>query len=252
MNLAETTRQIEFAKGMDGLFKPAFISYGGDYEHLIEDAGFSTYRLTPRFTPEQIELMYKIDRLEASGSPFTLEEINVRVENEIGVMKDISPVAVSTGANLTTLISSRACGIPLVITMPFAMTRPFYEAGLGTWPDAFDYKVLRILPDRFLNWLMTRIMLKSKMLTGDFNKAAKKVGAPPFERTMDFMDGEYNLVSDIPFVTGVDELPPRHRYVGPLYAKFEMDIPPEIQHLPRDLPIIYLAMGSSGNSKIVQ
>ena len=62
-------------------------------------------------------------------------------------VKDISPVAVSTGANLTTLISSRACGIPLVITMPFAMTRPFYEAGLGTWPDAFDYKVLRIPVD---------------------------------------------------------------------------------------------------------
>jgi hypothetical protein len=33
--------------------KPEFISYGGDYEHLIEDAGFSNRRLSPCFTPDQ-------------------------------------------------------------------------------------------------------------------------------------------------------------------------------------------------------
>lgn len=252
LNLSETSRQIEIAKAVDGTFKPEFISYGGDFEHLIEDAGFSTQRLTPRFTPEQIELLYKMDRLETSKHPFTQDFLVERVENEIRVLEALQPTAVSTGGNLTTLISCRAVGIPLVVTMPFAMSRPFYQAGLGTWPDAFDYAPLRMLPARFLNWLMTQIMLKGKFLVKDFNKVGQKFGVPPIELTTDLFQGDYTLVSDIPFVTGVQKLPSNHRYIGPLFAKFDMDIPPEIQHLPQDLPIIYFAMGSSGNAKIVQ
>ena len=51
MNLAETSRQIEIAKALSHTFNPVFMSYGGDYEHLIEDGGFFTHKLTPRLTP---------------------------------------------------------------------------------------------------------------------------------------------------------------------------------------------------------
>ena len=252
LNLAETSRQIEIAKALDGTFKPEFISYGGNFEHLIEDAGYTTRRLTPRFTPEQIEFLYKMDRLEASGNPFTEAQILERVGNEVQIMEELQPVAVSTGGNLTTLISARAAKVPLVVTMPFAMTRPFYEAGLGTWPDAFDYPITRVLPERFLNWVMTQIMLKGTYLVHDFNKIGKMFNVPPFKLTTDLFEGDYNLVSDIPFVTGVKKLPPKQRYIGPLFAKFDMDVPPDIELMPRDLPIIYFAMGSSGNVEIVK
>ena len=49
MNLAETSRLIEIAKALSHTFNPVFMSYGGDYEHLIEDAGFFTHKPSYRF-----------------------------------------------------------------------------------------------------------------------------------------------------------------------------------------------------------
>ena len=39
-NLAETTRMLEIAKASRGEFACAFLSYGGQFEHLIATAGF--------------------------------------------------------------------------------------------------------------------------------------------------------------------------------------------------------------------
>jgi UDP:flavonoid glycosyltransferase YjiC (YdhE family) len=50
---------------------------------------------------------------------------------------------------------------------------------------------------------------------------------------------------------GIDNLPPRFHFLGPLHARINREIPPEVENLPRDLPIVYFAMGSSGERGIV-
>jgi hypothetical protein len=69
-DLAETTRILEIAKGIANhplasqVFDIQFISNGGDLEHLIEKEGFPLKRLEPRFKPEMIELLGKVDNGE--------------------------------------------------------------------------------------------------------------------------------------------------------------------------------------------
>jgi UDP:flavonoid glycosyltransferase YjiC (YdhE family) len=46
-------------------------------------------------------------------------------------------------------------------------------------------------------------------------------------------------------------LPPKHYFTGPLIARDEFKIPPELTDIPRDKPLIYFAMGSSGTPEIV-
>ena len=58
-NLAETGRHIEIAKACKDLFQIIFISYGGKFEGLIEDAGFTLKKMEPRLTEKQLHHVRK-------------------------------------------------------------------------------------------------------------------------------------------------------------------------------------------------
>ncbi len=98
-NLAETTRCIEIAKACKEVFNIQFISYGGDFEDLIEKEGFKVIRLEPQLTQKKIEHLYKVDQGEKLGSFFSKEEIRQQVNNEIAIFKKTKPAAVVTGFN---------------------------------------------------------------------------------------------------------------------------------------------------------
>ncbi len=53
-NLAETGRHIEIAKACKDYFKIIFISYGGKFESLIEEAGFTLKKMEPCLTDKQL------------------------------------------------------------------------------------------------------------------------------------------------------------------------------------------------------
>lgn len=60
------------------------------------------------------------------------------------------------------------------------------------------------------------------------------------------------LVADIPEVTGVPVLPPHWEYIGPIFAKLEGDVPEVVTAVADHHPLIYCAMGSSGNQDLVR
>ncbi|HFD40114.1 MAG TPA: glycosyltransferase, partial [Anaerolineae bacterium] len=53
-NLAEATRALEIARACRDLFDILFVSYGGQFEHLVEEAGYPIRRLEPQVTPAKI------------------------------------------------------------------------------------------------------------------------------------------------------------------------------------------------------
>lgn len=138
-NLAETSRMLAVARACEGRFAPLFTSYGGDFARLVEEAGSPMRRLPPQLTSERIEHLYRVDRMESMSEPFTAEELTARVESELALFDEVKPAAVVMGFTLSMSISARVAGVPLVCVIPFGASQPFFEAGLGTWPDALDY-----------------------------------------------------------------------------------------------------------------
>jgi len=252
INIAETTRMIEIAKQVRDEFRCVFFGYSDVFSHLIEEAGFEFRRMTPWLTQEKIEHLWKVDRMESFDDPFTEAELRERVESEIALYQELNPVAIVIGFTLSVTISARAAKVPLVYVMPFTLTRPFLEAGLATFPDAFDYPFLRIIPRKILDRLTNYWLLHTKLWIKPFQKVAKDFGVRPPERLVDIYEGDFNLVTDIPEITGVKELPENWHYVGPIFAHLEGDIPPELQNLPHDRSVIYCSMGSSANRDILK
>ena len=145
-NLSETLRMLAIAKACSQSFNPAFLSYGGRFTNMIHESGFPVHELEPRLTQEKAEHLMQVDRMEKKGDFFEVDELRQRVENEIGLLKKLHPVAVVTGFCLSTVISCRAGKTPLVWVIAAPGVKPYFQAGLGTWPDAFDSPFLRWIP----------------------------------------------------------------------------------------------------------
>ena len=82
------------------------------------------------------------------------------------------------------------------------------------------------------------------------NKAAQHFGVKKYKPILDYFRGDITLVAEPAEFSGI-QLPENYYYTGPLIADQDFSLPEEVKNIPRDLPLIYFAMGSSGTSKIV-
>ena len=252
-DMAETTRMIEIAKGIVKdpeacqVFNIQFISNGGDLEYLIEDAGFPLERLGPRLTPEKIEFIAKVDKAETFAPAMSPEELIALIDNEIEFLKVIKPVAVVTGTYMTIPVTCRILQIPLVWTIQSTWLEDFFAKGAGM-TDGVAIKPIKAVADWFI-FLFINFWIKYGFLN-PLNKAARHFGVSGYRSIYDYWRGDVNLVAEPAEFSGV-KLPPDYYYIGPLIARQDFPIPPEIENIPRDKPVIYFAMGSSGTSEII-
>ncbi len=236
-NIAETTRMIEIAKQVTSWAAPQFMSYGGDYDRLVVEAGFTLHPLSPRDTPEKIEHLWAVDRGEKLAEPYSTDEISQRVAAELDLIAALKPVAMIMGSVLTFAVSARAAQVPLVNVVPFALTRPYLEAGFPTvpgWP-------------RFVNSVIGRLALSVPLYTRSFNRAAAEHGVPRFRTALDVWSGDLNLVAEHPLLQADVDLPPDWHVVGPIFADLFGTVPEEVRRFitESDVKTVYFAMGSS-------
>lgn len=252
-NLAETLRALAIAKACRDRFNCLFISYGGRFEELIKQEGFEVVKLTPHLNNDKIRFLYQIEWGQRIEHLFSPEEVHLQVKNEIALLKEIKPSAVMTGFTLSNSISCRVLKIPLVwLTQSTWMVRDIYQNGLGAPADLIDLPLIRSLPESLLKRAcLTGFDVVSRFLVGPYDRIAKKYGLNPFERFEKLWVGDYNLLAEPENFCELSYQPPTYHYIGPIIDSLDWPVPDEIAHIPRDKPIVYFAMGSSGQTRIV-
>jgi len=252
-NLAETTHMIEIAKETKKYFDPVFISYGGKFEYLIEEAGFKSIKAEPRLTEQKIAHLYAVNRGQKKADYFTAEELDQHVQTELKIYEEYNPVALVTGWSHGTIVSTRIANIPIVQVIESTWTSEFFEQGLATWPDEKDGLWCRICGQTYLNNQYNNKVLKSCEYVKPFNKLAQKYGLEPFEHYHDLFESEHTLLADIPEFANLKEVHKNRTFIGPIIAKLDGEIPESIIKLKElDEKIIYFAMGSTGDPQIIQ
>jgi UDP:flavonoid glycosyltransferase YjiC (YdhE family) len=253
-NLAETGRMLEIAKACKDKFEIIFASYGGRYEHYIEEAGFKLKKMEPRLTEEQLHHVRKAlsgETLNTVGY-FTAKEMEPRIENELKLFKEIKPACVLTGWCQSVLISTRAAQVHFVNVLHSTSITEYYQAGLQSWPDRSNFPFLRwFFSEEKLNRWVSSLVLKMKLPAKPFNTLAEKYGLRKFHNFIEVLEGDHTLLADIPEWIGFSEIRSNLHYIGPLPFRLNGDVPREIIEMPKDKPIVYFAMGSSGKPKII-
>ncbi|MHC4087364.1 MAG: nucleotide disphospho-sugar-binding domain-containing protein [Planctomycetota bacterium] len=253
-NLAETGRHIEIAKACKDLFNIIFISYGGKFENLIEEEGFTLKKMGPRLTEQQLLHVRKAlsgETLNTVGY-FTAEEMGPKVENEIRFFKEVKPACVLTGWCQSAMISTRVAEVPFINVLHSTSITEYYEAGLQTWPDRANFFFLRLLfsEEQLCRWI-SKLVLKLKLPAKPFNILAKKYGLKEFNNFIEVFEGDYTLLADISEWVGLLKIRPNLHYIGPLPLRLNAEVPKEIIEMPKDKPIVYFAMGSSGKPRLI-
>ena len=253
-NLAETSRMVEIAKAIERhpaaskVFDIHFISDGGDFERMIEKHGFALTRMEPRLTKEKIEFIAKVDRGEKFAPAFTDAELIQRVDNEIACLKQLKPAAVVTGSYVTIPVTCRVLETPLVWVVQSTWLPDFFCHGAGMT----DY--IRPAPVESRRRLVRAAIhqLLDQVRISQFGSTAPQDISGFRAMTRSSSSGAATL----PWLRSLPSFPasscrPSHYFIGPLIPQDEFPLPPEIATIPRDKPLIYFAMGSSGTPEIV-
>lgn len=252
-NLAEVTRCIEIAKVCRQNYKILFISYGGEFEKEIIKEDFEIVKTEPQLTPKKIQHLYDVSQGKTFGYLFSAKDVREQLKNEIELFRKIKPAAVITGFNFSNSISCRVVKVPIVwLTHSTWMIDKYYQAGYGQYVDIIDLKFLRIFGEKFLTWLARKLLnFTNWVFCYSYDKVAKEYGLKPFKTLEKLLEGNFNLLAEPNGFCKLD-LPKSYHLIGPLIGKLDIPVPEEVLNIPKDKPLVYFAMGSSGQAKVMK
>jgi UDP:flavonoid glycosyltransferase YjiC (YdhE family) len=238
-NIAETTRMIEVARIFKHDYECHFFSYGGQFEYLVEEAGYTLHHLSPIEDNKKIQHLWKVDRGESFRQPWTLQELDERIKNEISLIDHIQPSFAFLGSVLTFSMSCKIRNIKLFNVIPLALSGPYLNAGLPIspfWP-------------KWVNHIARFVFLHIPLFVGNFRKIARKYNLTVPKNALDVWTGDVNIVADVKEFSLLKVLPNNWYFSGPLFAHLNQEIPDFVKNtlLSTLKTKIYFAMGSSAN-----
>ncbi|MFO8008144.1 MAG: glycosyltransferase [Candidatus Brocadiia bacterium] len=236
--LAHVGRVLAVAQAMPSEEVEMLFAGSGCHSRWMEDyAG----EVLPLYTRPREQLM---ERLLSGGSAFDYEQVRRYVEDEIRLLREVQPDVVVGDFRPTLGISARYVGIKHVCLVN-AVWSPYCAVELAP-PDS---------------WLPTRLFGK-KLISAlrplvekavfahyarPFNRVLRRYGLPEAGEVRDCMcSGDLNLLTDLPEFCPTTELPPDHRYAGPISWEPDVPEPDWLDQIPADRPTVYLTMGSTG------
>lgn len=175
---------------------------------------------------------------------YTPAELDQYVEAEINIIKKIQPDFIISDFRLTTAVSARLMGVPLV-NLSNAYWSPFYnckfpppQTGIFNWmPESLKNNLFNILrPIAFKTFGKPLNELRKKYKLSNVNDFRTHYTA-----------GDYTLYMDHPDFIKLEQPPFRHSFLGPVIWS------PRSQNRLNNIKknSIYITMGSSGNNQVL-
>ena len=225
-NLGDTTVQIELARACAADFEPIFLCYGFKFQHLIQAAGFRTL-----FPPP-----YRRSRIAPRPEKFVRQ-----IEAEAAIMRRYRPVAVINKHEMGPRFSARLAGVPLVWVLPYAWTRLCQE---NQWAGRSPLLAAQ-------HWFNGQPLPEEATFLWPYQETARRLGLTPPATFHDLFSGDLILIHELPELVGITEIPAQYRLVGPVFAHYPGELPAALQALDPSRPILYFALGSSGDPELI-
>ena len=237
-NMGETTRCIEIARmARERGHTVLFHVYSPKYIGLLESAGLPVHLREPIMSDAEAEQIMALDQGRGVRHPFTTDMVRRRVTAELAAIRDFNADAVVIGSNLTMLLSARIAGVPIFYARPYAYSSTYFskkpvggELAAPGWLRAVA-RVLSYKPASFV-------------------RVAREYGLRLPHRTVDMLSADVNLICSLFTQLRGDSLVEPDVSVGPIYYRAPGELP-QIVREPRERPLIYVGMGSSGSADIL-
>lgn len=237
-NMGETTRCIEIARAaQERGHTVLFHVYSPKYLGLLENAGLPVHLREPIMSDAEAEQIMALDQGRGVRHPFMTGMVRRRVAAELAAIRDFSADAVVIGSNLTMLLSARIAGVPIFYARPYAYSSTYFSKK----PAASELAAP--------GWLRAVARVLSYK-PASFTRVAREHGLRLPHRTVDMLSADVNLICSLFTQLRGDSLVEPDVSVGPIYYRAPGELP-QIVREPRERPLIYVGMGSSGSADIL-
>jgi len=262
--LSETTRMLHLARALRARGEEVVLAtHGGPYARVLEEAGMPYTLLEPEMNRERCA-KYLRDLVQI-GKPgvrmHSADEVRRAVEAEADFLRRSGARMAVIGFTLTAYLSSRVAGIPLAASHGGSYVPPVFERGLAPVPTTMSIPGTEWLPA----WLKKKMANAGpERLKGPvkfLNEIARELGVEPVPSLAALMLGDLTLVTDVPEVLGVPRAdleawqpkrPAAYRpgtrltYVGPMFARLDVPVPPQVEaFLDGARPTAYVVLSST-------
>jgi UDP:flavonoid glycosyltransferase YjiC (YdhE family) len=262
-DLGETFPLLEIAKKYRAIGGEAiFVGYGNKYKKLAEEIGYKIVEIRPKISENMNKIFihreskYSHKKTAVEKFLFTLFDKKIEklfiemIEEEIRVFKNEKVGLVVTSFNITSNISARVMGIPVVFLISGVSTPRYFESNCATFPDSYENFFTRLIPQPIKNRITNFYVLKCKWGIKGYNKLARTYNVPMLKHFLDIFAGDYALVADDIELLGLkpDNRHPLKNFVGPiLFDQPDITkIDPDVEsHLEKPGKSVLLSMGGN-------
>jgi len=236
-------RCLEFCKKLSDQFEISF-AYSSKYDKFIRRSGFETFKAS-NFDSEEIT---------AAASNFDFSWLNLRtiesvLESQIEAIEEHKPSLVLGDAAFTLKMAAERTDVPFVSLLNGYMTK-YCRITRKVSPSHPGYAYSKTMPKRVFERL-TRVIEHAMLekVHAPFRKTRKKLGLTKLHYLLEELEGDYNLICDLPSFFPQKKLPENYEFVGPLFYKGDEE-EKEVSDFLGDNPVrILVSLGSTGNWK---
>ncbi|WP_229116642.1 glycosyltransferase [Parenemella sanctibonifatiensis] len=250
-NLGETSRGIEVARQLRRWgHEVRFMGYSRRFVDHVREAGFPIDLLAPELTEEQADQLIAADQGRSLRHPFTTKMMRERVASELDLYRSWDPDCVVIGTTLSTFISTRAAGVPLIYVRPYAMSRS-HLAVMDSFPVSQGETWLGGQVNKLAGRLVRAVLPTIRWKPASIVRAAAEHRVRLPSSTLEALDGDLNLIASLFAHLNQQETSASEIAVGPIYAQVGDDLPDEVAALAATgRPLVYVGLGSSGNRRL--
>lgn len=211
---------------------------------LVERAGFRAERI-PTLAPETF--MERLSRGEPAYDEATLQDY---VRADLSLLRRLAPDLVVGDFRVSLGISCELAGVPYA-----ALANAHWSPHSRQPLPMPEHPLLNALGAGRLARLLFRAAAPTafRRQAAPFNRLRRAFGLRPVKDIREmYTRGDWTLYLDLPDLVPTGDLPAQHRYLGPVLWEPEVPLPEWWDELPAGRPVVYVTMGSSGDTRALQ
>ncbi|TQE98775.1 MAG: glycosyl transferase [Spiribacter salinus] len=168
------------------------------------------------------------------------------VQEDLRLIKNVQPDVIIGDFRLSLSVSARVAGTPY-LALSNAYWSPYAELAF----PVPDLPATRLIGVRAAQWLFDRIRLRVfGWHAAPLNRLRREYGLMPLPEDLRhaYTDGDVVLYADIPDLVRLPGAPPSHEVIGPIAWSPTVELPGWWQDIPVDSTVVYVNLGSSGDT----
>lgn len=236
-------RCLELCKKLSDQFEISF-AYSSKYDKFIRSSGFETFEAA-NFNSEEIT---------AAASSFDFSWLNLGaieavLRSQIKAIEELKPSLVLGDAAFTLKMAAEKTDVPFVSLLNGYMTK-YCRVTRKVSPSHPGYPYSKTMPKRVFERL-TRVIEHAMLekVHAPFRKARKKFDLSKLHYLLEELEGDYNLICDLPSFFPQKKLPENYEFVGPLFYKGDEEEGEVRDFFGANKIRILVSLGSTGNWK---